>query len=380
MTDQLDISVAPARLYRDPASAINLWRADGQWTLRGIERRLPLLRKELLAAASADAAWDISRIELLDSVGALLLVEAWGDQLPQSLQAQPNHRALLQDFLSDKLKQDRSVTSAQAFFNLLAVAEELARISRKLAAFIALIGQFTLDLALLVRHPRRMPWREFSATFYKTGTLALPITGLVGLLVGVVLSYLSALQLRLLGAEVYIVNLLGLGIVRELGPLMAAILVAGRSGSAITAEIGVMRINEELDALWVMNIPPALRLILPKVLALAVALPFITLWTNAMAIFGGMLVADFELNINMRQFLVALPDAIPIGTYWLSTGKSVVFGLAIGLIACHYGLRVLPNTSSLGRETTNSVVIAITMVILINALFAIAFREVGWYD
>lgn len=380
MTDQLDISAAPARLYRDPTAAINLWRVDGQWTLLGIERRLPSLRKELLAAGSADAAWDISGIELLDSVGALLLIEAWGDQLPDSLQARPEHQTLLENFLSNKLKQDKPITSAQAFFNLLAVAGELERIGRKLAAFIILIGQFVLDLALLVRHPQRMPWREFSATLYKTGTLALPITGLVGLLIGVVLSYLSALQLRLLGAEVYIVNLLGLGITRELGPLIAAILVAGRSGSAITAEIGVMRLNEELDALVVMNIPPSLRLILPKVLALAVVLPFITLWTNAMAIFGGMLVADFELNINMRQFLVALPDAIPVGTYWLSTGKSVVFGLAIGLIACHYGLRILPNTSSLGRETTNSVVIAITMVILINALFAIAFREVGWYD
>ena len=209
---------------------------------------------------------------------------------------------------------------------------------------------------------------------------ALPITGLVGLLIGVVLSYLSALQLRLFGAETFIVDLVGLATARELGPLLAAILVAGRSGSAMTAELGVMRLTEELDALRVMGVSPFRRLILPKVLALGALMPLVAFWTSLCGMLGGMLIADLELGLSFGQFLTGLPDAIPLGTYWLSLWKSLVFGLVVGLVACFYGLRVEPNTASLGAETTRSVVASITMVIVMDALFAVAFRDVGWYD
>jgi phospholipid/cholesterol/gamma-HCH transport system permease protein len=245
---------------------------------------------------------------------------------------------------------------------------------------VMLLGRLSLDSSYLFRHPGHIPWREISANVYRTGAQALGITALVGFLVGIVLSYLSAQQLRSFGADIYIVNLLGISVIRELGPVLAAILVAGRSGSAITAQIGVMRVTEELDALAVMGVPHTLRLVLPKIVALAIAMPLLILWTDALALIGGMASAQLQLGLDYRHFISSLPDAVPIANLWLGLGKGVVFGILIALVACHFGLRIKPNTESLGAGTTNSVVSAITVVILVDAVFAIMFSDIGVFS
>jgi len=242
----------------------------------------------------------------------------------------------------------------------------------------ALLGQVLVDTWGLLRRPLRGPWREISAQIYHAGAQALGITALVGFLIGVVLSYLSAQQLQLFGASVYIVDLLGVSIVRELGPVLAAILVAGRSGSAITAQIGVMRVTQELDALQVMGISHGQRLVLPRVIALSVAMPLVVLWTDFMALGGGMLVAAVDLNLSPMWFVLSLQEVVTVANFWIGMGKGVLFGALIALVACHYGLRVEPNTESLGRGTTASVVTAITAVILADAVCAMVFSEVGW--
>jgi phospholipid/cholesterol/gamma-HCH transport system permease protein len=194
----------------------------------------------------------------------------------------------------------------------------------------------------------------------------------------VVLSYLSAQQLRAYGGDVFLVDLLGMSIIRELGPLLAAILVAGRSGSSITAQLGVMRVTEELDAMLVMGISHGFRLIMPKVVALMVAMPLLVVWTDAMALLGGMAAAKVELNLSSRYFIQKLPDAVPLANYYIGLGKGATFGALIALVSCHFGLRIKPNTESLGRGTTTSVVTAITVVILADAVFAIIFSGVGF--
>lgn len=354
-------------------------RAQGAWMLAALGPRMKSLRRAL-SAVPRDGHWDLSGLTALDSAGALLLLDAWGNHLPARLDVSDAHRQLLEELRAlerARLPPRRRLTMTGTLVAL--GARVLAGLVAARQA-LTLLGQLCGELAALIATPRNIPARELSATLYKAGLLALPITGLVGLLIGVVLSYLSALQLRTFGAESLIVDLVGLATVRELGPLLAAILVAGRSGSAMTAELGVMRLTEELDALRVMGVAPVRRLILPRVLGLGVLMPLVAFWTSVCGIVGGMLVADLELGISFGQFLAALPDAIPVGTYWLSAGKSVVFGLVVGVIACHYGLRIEPNTASLGAETTRSVVTAITLVILVNALFAIAFRDLGWHD
>jgi phospholipid/cholesterol/gamma-HCH transport system permease protein len=259
----------------------------------------------------------------------------------------------------------------------LGLGELLFKLTDHARDLLRLIGQLMLDLMRLVRDPRDGPWRDVTGHIYQIGATALPITALVGFLIGVVLAYLTSQQLRLFGAEIYIVNILGLSLIRELGPVLAAVLIAGRSGSAITAQIGVMRVTEELDAMRVMGIPQGFRLVMPRAMAMALAMPLITLWTTVSALVGGMLAADLVLGITPSYFINNLPRAVMVSNLWLAMGKSVVFGLMIALIGCHYGLRVKPNTESLGQGTTASVVTSITVVILIDALFAVIFKNIG---
>jgi phospholipid/cholesterol/gamma-HCH transport system permease protein len=192
-----------------------------------------------------------------------------------------------------------------------------------------------------------------------------------------VLSYLSAQQLQTFGANQYIVNILGLSVIRELGPVLSAILVAGRSGSAITAQIGVMRVTEELDAMQVMGIPHGLRLVLPRVIALAIAMPLLVMWTNIVALLGGALAAKLVLGIDLGFFVRSLPSVVPIANLWIGLGKGAAFGMLIALAACHFGFRIEANSQSLGEGTTTSVVTSITVVILADAVFAIVFKNVG---
>ena len=353
-------------------------RLSGEWTVRAIGRGgLARLRRRL--ASDRGSAWDLRDVALLDHAGALLLWRAWGRRWAPQVELRPEHRRLF-EHLEDAPRPVDGPHARRPAVSLERLGHRTFDVLAHLRDLLALLGETVLAASRLPRNVRRMPWREISANVYRTGAQALAITALVGFLVGVVLSYLSAQQLRAFGADIFIVNLLGVSIVRELGPVLAAILIAGRSGSAMTAQLGVMRVTQELDAMSVMGIPHTLRLVLPRMLALAVAMPLLILWTNAVALVGGMVTARLRLGLGIGYFVSALPEAVPIANLWLGLGKGVVFGLFIALIACHFGLRVQPNTVSLGAGTTASVVTAITAVILIDALFAILFSDVGIFQ
>jgi phospholipid/cholesterol/gamma-HCH transport system permease protein len=348
---------------------------SGVWNLRSLAPLLGAVEARLQQHQSA-GAWDLSAVTALDHAGALLLWRTWGRRMADPLRLRPEHEMFFAHLAapdSSQLPRQRR----QFMGPVMVLGGTVLSFADHLAGMIALLGHVAADALRILREPSRIPWREISANLYRTGTQALGITALVGFLVGIVLSYLSAQQLRSFGADIYIVNLLGIAIIRELGPVLAAILVAGRSGSAMTAQIGVMRVTEELDALAVMGIPHTVRLVLPKMIALGIAMPLLILWTNAVALIGGMVSAQVQLGIDYRHFIASLPDAVPIANLWLGLGKGIVFGILIAVIACHFGLRIKPNTESLGIGTTNSVVTAITVVILVDAVFAIAFSDVG---
>ena len=357
----------------DGAEALAL---TGAWDIRALESRARSLNSQLRQLASDPGRhWDLSGIQRLDHIGALLIWQAWGKHRPARLALAHAHEVFFSNLDSaaaaapaapfDPLRPVRALGAA-----VLLTAEHLRGI-------VQLFGQILIDSFALIRHPLRGPWREISASLFRVGAQALGITALVGFLIGVVLSYLSAEQLKAFGANIFIINLLGMGIIRELGPVIAAVLVAGRSGSAITAQLGVMRVTEELDALSVMGIPHTVRLILPKIVALAIAMPLLILWTSGVALIGGALAANMQLGISVHSFFIGLPAAVPTVNLWLAMGKGVVFGALIALIACHFGLRVQPNTESLGIGTTNSVVTSITAVIIADAVFAVIFSHVG---
>jgi len=349
---------------------------SGAWDIRALESRARALKIQLKQlAAEPDRHWDLSRIQRLDHIGALLIWQAWGKRRPAGLALAHGHEVFFSKLDSAAVAAPVAPFDALRLVRALGAAMLVA--GAHLRDIVHLIGQIVIDSFALLRHPLRGPWREISASVFRVGTQALGITALVGFLIGVVLSYLSAEQLKAFGANIFIINLLGMGVIRELGPVIAAVLVAGRSGSAITAQLGVMRVTEELDALSVMGIPHTVRLILPKIVALAIAMPLLILWTSSIALIGGALAADTQLGISVHTFFSGLPDAVPGVNLWLAMGKGVVFGGLIALVACHFGLRVQPNTESLGIGTTNSVVTSITAVIIADAVFAVIFSDIG---
>ena len=328
------------------------------------------------APAQPGTGWNLEAVEHLDHMGAQVLWNHWGRAWPERVVLSDDHRSMLERVAQFSITPPQVAPRSplQRFEGLgRGVMEALGQAKD----FIKLIGQLFFDLLQLARSPGSGPWRDVSGHLWQMGGAALPITALVGFLIGVVLAYLTALQLRQFGAESFIVNILGIAVIRELGPLLAAILVAGRSGSAITAQIGVMRVTEELDAMRVMGISHGYRLVMPRAIALAIAMPLISVWTSAAALAGGMMAADLALGITPSFFFQSMPAAVNVSNLTLAVCKSVVFGLMIALVGCHFGLRVEPNTQSLGRGTTAAVVASITVVILINAVFAIAFRSVG---
>jgi phospholipid/cholesterol/gamma-HCH transport system permease protein len=354
---------------------------SGSWTAaRLAEPTVWLaLQAELHAAVTPDSphvTWDLRALQRLDHTGAQVLWNAWGHQWPTDLLLLAAQRSMLARVAQYTVPAPpASRHSLRQLFFLLGA--KLWFLIAHVRDMVRLLGQLLLDGLTLARAPHKGPWRDVSGHLYHIGATALPITALVGFLIGVVLAYLISQQLRQFGADAFIVNILGLSLIRELGPVLAAILIAGRSGSAITAQIGVMRVTEELDAMRVMGIAQGYRLVLPRAIAMAVAMPLLTVWTTLAALLGGMLAADLTMGVTPSYFFHALPLAVKVSNLMLALGKSAVFGLLIALIGCHYGLRIEPNTESLGRGTTASVVTAITMVILVDALFAIVFKDIG---
>ena len=344
----------------------------GDWSIEALAAPGEVeARRAVLARAGKDARWDLRDIGRLDTIGANVLWRAWGERLPERIRLTDGQRDVFDTLARHRGEPCPPEPPADRLGWIRAIGQAIFDAARHGYVLLIMLGQLVLDFGAMLARPGRAPWREISAQIYRTGAQALGITALVGFLIGVVLSYLSAQQLQLFGADRFIVRLLGVSIVRELGPVLAAILVAGRSGSAITAQIGVMRVTEELDAMRVMGISQSQRLILPRVVALAVTMPLLVIWTDAMALLGGMLAAQAQLGVSAAWFIKSLPDAITLTNYWIGVAKGVTFGVLIALIACHFGLRIQPNTESLGRGTTASVVTAITGVILVDALFAI---------
>jgi phospholipid/cholesterol/gamma-HCH transport system permease protein len=250
-------------------------RLAGRWTLATTSLRAADLAVELGRVAAADARWDCKSLEAIDSAGAMLLWRAWGRAMPAQLEIKPEHWRVFERIQTADHEPRPAVVPVSPLHGVIVVGGATIGVGRHLADFVALIGQFGLNLVHVLRFPADLPKREISANLYKSGVRAMPVTALVGFLIGVVLSYLSALQLKQFGADIFIVNIIGLGIVRELGPVLVAILVAGRSGSAMTAQLGVMRVTEEIDALATMGVPRGLRLIFPKVVALTIAMPLL---------------------------------------------------------------------------------------------------------
>lgn len=366
-----DRSTVQCRVDSDGSIRITIL---GRWDIRAVCGRPRELLERLRSVDEPEAQWDLTQVKDIDAAGATVIWAAWNRARPRKLSMRPEDAWVLDNLAALPLERPSDFAdgraSGDAFRGLLDMLAAAADT-------IAMLGAVAIDSMALLRSPRDIPRREITATIFRSGAQAMFISGLVGFLIGIVLSYLSGQQLRDIGAESYVVNLTGFAILRELGPLLAAILNAGRSGSAITAQIGVMRVTGELEAMSVLGISHVRRLVVPKAIGQLVALPLVVVWTDLAAILGGMLGARLQLGIAFRDFLQGLLQLVPLSNVWFGLGKGAVFGLLVALISCHFGFGIRPNTQSLSAGTTRAVVTALTVVLMVDAVLAIAFSHLG---
>jgi phospholipid/cholesterol/gamma-HCH transport system permease protein len=358
--------------------------AGGRWlvaTAAELDRELDGL--DGLDGATA-ARIDLAGIEMLDTVGAWLVLRTRrrleGSGIAASIEnVPPAFAPLLDQVAKGEPPKPPPAPHHGIGDNLRAGLELLGKgtveffwVGRELLNFFGLV---CVTVLRVLRQPERLRAVALMAQMERTGVTALPIVGLLSFLIGVVIAYQGADQLRRFGAEVFTVNLLGIGILRELGVLLTAIIIAGRSGSAFTAEIGAMQVNEEVDALRMLGLDPIEVLVLPRLLGLVFVLPLLTVYADFMALLGGALMSWVALGIPLVQFIRQLSSAISDATFFLGLLKAPFFAAAIALVGCHSGLRVARSAESVGRLTTISVVHAIFLVIVFDAAFSILFAR-----
>ncbi len=243
--------------------------------------------------------------------------------------------------------------------------------------FITFVGRAASLVGNALMHPRSLRLASISRHIAETGIEALPIVGLMAVMISIVIGYQSVAQLRPLGGEEFTVNLVAVSVLREMGVLITAIMVAGRSGSAFTAEIGVMKMREEIDALEVMGLDPMQMLVAPRLIGLVIALPLLAFFADMMGLLGGAMIAFSLLDASPLQYLERVKSAVDGWDLFVGLFKAPVFAFCIAVIGCMHGLRVTGSAESVGQETTRAVVKAIFLVIVLDALFSILFEQLG---
>jgi len=351
-------------------------RCAGNWTLDGISKLERQLDK---FSCSKAIIFDGSAIQEMDSAGAWLLFRT------QQALEKAGHSVILQGFrhtdllhLVKKYAAEVQSTTPPSSHNVLEkIGRNTYQAFNQIIDFLAFVGESFVVLLRALLSPSRIRWQALFANLYSAGFTALPIIGLLAFLTGVVLAYQGGSQLSEYGANIFIVDLVGITLLRELAPLLTAIIVAGRSGAAYTAQIGTMRVTDEIDALRTLGIAPMELLVLPKLLALIILMPLLSAFADIVGILGGMLIAHFSFGVSVTDFLARFPEAVSLTNYLIGIGKAPVFAAIIALVGCYQGFQVSGGADSVGKQVTVSVVQAIFLVIVVDALFSILFNWLG---
>lgn len=366
-----------------PEFALTARTKPGHWNLSG---RLTIYSvtqaREAFAdlPTGSDIVLDLSAVERLDTAGAWCLL-SWAKRAePQVnvgfVNARPEAESLLNTVEKAVPTPQSAPTSALTFRDALErVGARVASGTSFVLALTAYLGLFLHRLGLSVLHPSRFRFTSLVHHCEEVGFKAVPIVALMAFLIGVVLAFQGAAQLRQFGAEVFVVDLIAISVLRELGILLTSIIVAGRTASAFTAAIGSMKMREEIDAMRTLGIDPAMALFVPRILALLIMLPILGLIANVAGLVGGSLMAWIELGISPAMFQTRLVEGTSINHVFVGLVKAPVFALIIGVVGCHAGMQVKSNAESLGRMTSNAVVTSIFTVIVADAIFSIFFAR-----
>ena len=370
--------------WLEPSEGADTLFALGRWTIKESERIQRRLARLPDVTAQGSVHVDLSKIESLDTAGAWLLFRALAslraDGHEIELQGvQKRHRPLI-DIVA-QIHAEKAEGYHKPATGFLALLEHLGgglfaagRHGRDLLNFYGLVSMVFFRTMM---NPRRLRPKALVTQIEITGLNALPIVGLLSFMIGIVLAYLMSDQLTQFGAEVYTVNLLGLSITREIGVLLTAIMIAGRSGSAFTAQIGTMKVTEEIDAMGTLGLDPIEVLVIPRVLALMLTLPILTIWSDFTGILGGAVMTIVALDLTPQQFMTQLNSAVGLDDFLVGVVKAPVHAFIIAMVGCYEGLRVQRTAESVGQQTTLSVVESIFLVILATAAFAVLFSILG---
>jgi len=346
--------------------------SKGKWTLQS----LPDIRKELDRISSGkQMIWDLSEVEDFDSAGILLFMEYYdffAKQNSVEVRGYTKNQKDMYDLLK-KSSQDTVSVKREGFIEN--IGKNTVEVYSDIKDFLAFLGQLFSTLFHTLLTPKNIRFKEIVYHIHQSGFNALIIIGLTSFLVGMVIAYQGSVQLAKFGADIFIVDTVGISIVRELGPLITAIVIAGRSGSAYTAEIGAMKITEEIAAMRTMGFDPYNFLVLPRIFALMIALPLLIFFSDLMGILGGIAASTMQLNISFAQFVDRLYEVLEVKHYILGMIKGPVFAFIIAAVGCFRGLQVSDNTESIGLHTTASVVNSIFLVIAFDALFSVIYTE-----
>jgi phospholipid/cholesterol/gamma-HCH transport system permease protein len=322
---------------------------------------------------------DLSAIDHIDTVGAWLVHRTARDHDAAIIGADKDAQKLISTIGSVDDNEPVMPPARSRFLVLIGeIGEAVIEAARTFLEFIGFIGQIMKAIFQLMLHPRRFRWNAVIQHFDMVGVRALGIVGLMSFLIGIVIAQQGAVQLRQFGAEVFTVNLVGRLTLRELGVLMTAIMVAGRSGSAFAAQIGTMKITEEIDAMRTIGVVPTEALVIPRMLATVIMMPLLGIYASIVAIIGGGLLCWIALDIPPATFVQRIREVTPITDFYVGMVKAPVFGAIIALTGCFQGMRVHGNSEEVGLKTTAAVVQAIFLVIVLDAFFAVFFSSIGW--
>lgn len=360
----------------------NQIHCQGSWTLHGMNKKsLDLSLAKINRLRGSQFLLDVNAITQMDSSGAWQLYQ-WQKQLitqgkeVQLIGLNAKYSALF-IMIAATVKRLKPLPTPKKCTGLALLGKKTVEQWSEARSFLRFVGETFMSAWNTIWHPSQLRGRAIISIIENTGLDALGIIALLSFMIGIVLAYQMGFQLKNLGATLLIIDLLGLAILREFAPLLTAIMIAGRSGSAFTAELGMMKIKEEIDALNTMGVLPRQLLILPRILGLFVALPLLTVWADVFGLLGGMAMTHHILNISYLDFLQRFPKVVSLSSFLIGIGKAPVFALIIANTACFQGLRVSGSADSVGKQTTRSVVQGIFFIIVADALFSILFSKLN---
>lgn len=357
----------------------------GAWTLEHLKRLSGELNA-LLARPDARAAkvtLDLAQVTTLDSSGAWAVFGAAKRLTDRKVPVDIVNAQQAQAALIERVRQAtaKPIAKPKKLHPLIALLTAMGRATieflKKGHELLGFLGLIVVAFARSWRHPSRIQFKAVIAHLQATGLNALPIVGLLSFLIGIVLAYQGAVQLKKFGAEIFTVDLLGVAILRELGVLITSIVIAGRSGSAFTAQIGTMKVNQEVDAMQTIGLDPIDVLVLPRIVALMIALPLLGFYADIIGLLGGAFMCLVTLGISPTAFLTQLSSAVDVTTFWVGVSKAPVFAFLIAMVGCFEGLQVSGSAESVGRRTTMSVVEGIFLVLVMDGIFSIIFSYLG---